>query len=418
MSTIDKPVVKVVCQSSGNDWSDYVTHFKYEDCTDKADMLEIRFSDDYALRAIDSPDFRQGSMLKVQWGYCNGVMSKIHNVVVRDVEARYSRSVDATVRCLDATKGMNSSCRTYLWENVTSSDIARKIAKKYNLSAVVDDTSKVWTSIPQSNVTDFDFLKSLADKELNGNFESFVRGGTLYFRKRQVDAKSAWTVQYGDEDFIEFSPKNRSSTKETSDDGVKLVGVDSFNKQVMIDIVKQFNLTDQTDLGVKNKQQGSAEPTSAVSKVSISKVSYDADGNRIDAQSELKNENDVTAIGTGGMSQEEKVNMGNGIVKSGKDNENTGSLTLVGNPLMEAGSIVTVKRVANYHAGNWMVKKVQTLIDKSGYRTILEVTRSMAAIKDVKNGSAKVNTTEGENSSNSGGKRAIRRYNANGEEIK
>lgn len=418
MTTIGKPVVKVVCQSSGNDWSDYVTHFKYEDCTDKADMLEIRFSDDYALRAIDSPDFRHGSVLKVQWGYCGGVMSTVHRVVVQDVEAKYARSIDVTVRCLDATKGMNSSCRTYLWKNVTSSDIAKQMASKYNLNAVVDTTNKVWKSIPQSNVTDFDFLKYLAGMEKDGNFESFVRGETLYFRKRPSDEQSEWTVQYGDEDFISFSPKNRNSTKDTYDDGVKLVGVDSFDKQVLVSMVGPSNLSDHTDLGVKNTSQGSAAPEEAVSKVAISKVSYDANGNRLASSSTPADENSVTTVGAGSMPIEEQVNIGNSIVKSGKDGENTGSLTLVGNPLFEAGTIVTVKRVANYHAGNWMVKKVQTLIDKSGYRTVLEVTRSMAAATDVKSGSAKVNTTEGKNTSDSGAKRPIRRYNANGEEIK
>lgn len=417
MSTVDKPIVKVVCVSSGNDWSDYITHFKYEDCTDKANMLEIRFSDNYALHAIDSPDFRQNSELKIQWGYTGGAMSKVHRVIVQDLDAKYTKSVDATIRCMDKSKNMGISKKTYLWENMTSSAIAKKIAESYGMDIVVDETSKVWTSLPQSNVTDFDFLKSLADKEKDGNYESFVRGGTLYFRKRPVNQKSSFTVQFGDEDFIEFTPRNRKSTKETSDSGVKLVGVDSFNKQVTVDMVSPSNLSDQTYLGVKNKESGSAKPTSEVSKTAISKVKYDANGNRIGTVT-VPNENSMTTVGAGGMSGDERKNLGNSIVKDGEENENTGSLTLVGNPLLEAGKIVTIKRVANYHAGNWMIKKVQTLIDRSGYKTVLEVTRPMASRTDAKNGSAKVNTTEGDKTSKTGSKQVIRKYDVNGNEIK
>lgn len=413
---IQKPFVKVTCVKSGVDWSDFITHFKYEDCTDKANMLEIRFSDNYALAVIDSPDFQEKSELEIQWGYTHGQVSKVHRCIVQDIDARYAQSISATIRCLDKTKAINSQGVSTIWENKTSSQIATEIAKKYGMDTAIESTSKLWDNIPQANMTDFELLKYLANREKDGNYQSFVRGTTLFFQKVPLDSKANWIVQYGDEDFLEFTPRNRNSTKGTSDDGVKLVGMDSFNKEVLVEMVGKDNLVDQTDLGTESTgisskvEKASGIVMEKMSSQQIAKHSYDVNGERIpDSPVPV-----TTVVGAEGLSKGEKTNLGNKIVKKGQSNKNTGTLIILGNPQFEAGQIVTMKRVAKKHAGNWQITKVDSLIDSAGYKTSCELSRP-TSVKGSKN---KVNTTEGTKSTEKEQTVKVRKYDANGNEIK
>jgi hypothetical protein len=79
--------------------------------------------------------------------------------------------------CLGASMPMKDQ-NQQVWKNCTASYIARQLATKYHMAAVIDQSSYVMTSVAQSGMSDFQFLTMLA-KQLGYKF--FVTGTKLYF---------------------------------------------------------------------------------------------------------------------------------------------------------------------------------------------------------------------------------------------
>lgn len=75
------------------------------------------------------------------------------------------------------SKPMNSD-NSYVWGSVTPTYIAKKIAEKNKLRAVVTSTSWVLNSEVQAAESDFEFMNRIADKT---GFRFWVSNGTLYF---------------------------------------------------------------------------------------------------------------------------------------------------------------------------------------------------------------------------------------------
>lgn len=378
---IDKPFVKVIAKNSKNDWSDVVTQFLYEDCVKKANMLELRFSDSYALEVLDSTDFRQGAVLEIQWGYINNsVVSKVHTCVISDIEATYQNSIQCVIRCLDAYSEIKESKNTNIWNNVKSSDIAKQIAKNNGLLYEVEGTSKIWKSLPQVNQNDLEFIETLALKETDGNFTAYIRGNTLYFKDIGLKSSPIWEFKYGDEDFLRFSVKTRKTTKNAEDNGLQLVAVDAFDKKVLVDVVEDANLKNATDLGKAKKHSDKPE-----SKNDVKIQSYDFNGDLmsetgsgkvIDVGKDTTEDKASSILGCEGDA-EEKTNLANKITKDGKKKQNKATLLITGNPALEAGSIIAIKNVALTHSGNWYLDKVKNVIDASGFKTSCEMSRPL-----------------------------------------
>ncbi|MDD4767595.1 MAG: contractile injection system protein, VgrG/Pvc8 family [Desulfotomaculaceae bacterium] len=83
------------------------------------------------------------------------------------------------------------------------SDIAKKIAAKYSLSSVVEDTRVKYPEVNQDQESDFDFLTRLAQRN---HFEFFVFGRTLYFRAPANDQAPVLSLAWG-QTLVSFSPE-------------------------------------------------------------------------------------------------------------------------------------------------------------------------------------------------------------------
>jgi hypothetical protein len=235
--------------------------------------------------------------------------------------------------------------------------------------------------------------------------------------KKDLAKDSALTIARGDEDFIEFKPTTRDTSKSTSADGVKLTGVDSFNKEVKVDIVGKDKLAEDANLGDLVTEAAAAaagagmggvptlpEIPEANAPATAGKTTYDAGGSKVAGDpSKMRGladliepapylpEEDYTNVivpYADHTPKDEAANKANAVVKSGNEKDNKGTLKLWGNPVIVPDQIITIKNVAAVHAGNWWVEKVEHTMDfeSSGYTITLHLLR--------KKGVGKVNTTQ------------------------
>ncbi len=86
---------------------------------------------------------------------------------------------------------------------VKDSDIVKKIASKYSLSSVVEDTRVKHPEVNQDQESDFDFLTRLAQRNY---FEFFVFDKTLYFRAPASDEAPVLNLEWG-KTLVSFSPE-------------------------------------------------------------------------------------------------------------------------------------------------------------------------------------------------------------------
>lgn len=113
---------------------------------------------------------RRPSNIQTWYGYVN------HHNVSANADSG-SSAPQITYVCVGTSKIMNSDVSMH-WDSVTPTYIARTIAAKYGLRAVLTSTDWVLPFETQANESDFQFLNKIADKV---GFRCWISGGTLYF---------------------------------------------------------------------------------------------------------------------------------------------------------------------------------------------------------------------------------------------
>lgn len=190
----------------GKDASDllkYCTKFTYKRSQDKAAETTFEFRNDNR-KLLDDPRLFPNRKWQFRFGFYDD-MSPIHSGVIRAVAPEYAdkRTVKITVVDATAIVGANSSQKN--WGTITSTEIARAIAKKHNLGFSGDDSKDKPKKafIQPGNTNDIQYLRDLAAEIA---FEVFVAGTpqVLYYRKKPYDAAPRATLTYYD-DPTEFS---------------------------------------------------------------------------------------------------------------------------------------------------------------------------------------------------------------------
>lgn len=98
------------------------------------------------------------------------------------------------VRGMDLSFLMMKGAKSNSWEKKKYSDVVKEIAKKHGAKTKVDDTKEVIGTIAQNQIDDYHFLEHLAGIV---NYDFFVVGKTLYFRKPLTDMSPVITLQWG-----------------------------------------------------------------------------------------------------------------------------------------------------------------------------------------------------------------------------
>jgi phage protein D len=98
------------------------------------------------------------------------------------------------VRGMDFSYLMMKGTKSRSWNKKKYSDIVEEIAKTYGAKVHVDATTTEYPVIAQSQINDFHFIQNLANLV---NYDFFVVGKNLYFRKPLTEMSPVLTLEMG-----------------------------------------------------------------------------------------------------------------------------------------------------------------------------------------------------------------------------
>ncbi|CAG7640767.1 phage late control D family protein [Paenibacillus allorhizosphaerae] len=137
--------------------------------------------------------FELGKSVEIQMGYKDQLETVMVGLIT-SISYSFEEIPAFTVTGMDMSFLMMTSNKPESWDQKKYSDVVKAIAGKYGLTAKVDDTETELVTQTKVEVSDFALVSELAR---NTNFEFFVRGKNLYFRKPLQDVTPALTLFFG-----------------------------------------------------------------------------------------------------------------------------------------------------------------------------------------------------------------------------
>ncbi len=137
-----------------------------------------------------------GKTLEVHMGYTDRLAPVFFGYITAvNVKFPQGGTPQLTVTGMDLSFKMMRGRNANSWANKKISDVVREIGQQYGANSfVIDATSKVLPSFPKKPENDFQFLQELAQTL---NYDFFVVGKTLYFRKKNKSKTPLMTLSWG-----------------------------------------------------------------------------------------------------------------------------------------------------------------------------------------------------------------------------
>jgi len=165
----------------------------------KADSFQFRIENGY--NALDrkfdwvGSTVRVGKTITIELGY-KDKFEEVFDGYVTGITLDYpdDGNPSVIVRGMDRSMFMMRGVHSKLWNDKKVSDVVRDIASSNSLTPQIDDTGTQKKIIEQMQTSDFLFVKQLAQ---DLNYEFFVVGTKLIFRKRKTSATPIMTLSYG-----------------------------------------------------------------------------------------------------------------------------------------------------------------------------------------------------------------------------
>lgn len=356
---------RVLVQATGFDLTEHITRFTFEDCTDQDDLLKITL-ENIAIETVEK-QVKKGGKLVYSWGYIGGAQSKQHVGIITGYEPDFGQKLTINITASDAGVVMKKNNGPKLHQGKTASQIARDIAKKHGLKADVQDTTKVYKSLPSGGRTDFELLRYLAGHEPGGQFRFMVKGETLHFTRIDLKKPSQRTFRWNDGsgNVLSFRPRENDSSKKAASAQASVPGMDPFTGKVLAGKAKD---------GDKN------DP-----KLGTFRTHYNADGEVVGRSGEPP----AKTIVAPAHDSETASAIASKEKKSAAMSDITANLNILGDPNLEADGIVSMDGVGPTFGGNWYLKKItHTLQGNTYYQCTCDLGRN-ATNKAPKTGAAK-----------------------------
>lgn len=189
-----------------------MTSFEFHDELNKVDMARLHISYDEAFARNDP--FEIDSRWIFRWGYPHD-MSNPREMRLKFYEPDFPQ--DGAPVCLLTFMAAGAIKLTQVkkasnWGLVTTSEIAKKLAKRYHLKSDVDDSNDKMPEpyMQPSNLSDWEYLHMLADE---ADFEVVIENGILFYKSRDTKRNEAPRVElvYGGDympsPLLRFHPK-------------------------------------------------------------------------------------------------------------------------------------------------------------------------------------------------------------------
>jgi phage protein D len=264
---------------------------------------------------------------------------------VTSIEADYDTlGARAVVRGYDLSHRLNAGRKTQTFQNVKLSDVAKQLAGDAGLEAEVDDSGGTLEHLLQPNMSDLDFLYSLARRI---GYDCRVDGEKLYFKKPTDSASAPGAGDVGTENpvqlvwtdnLLEFRARV-SAVAQVSE--VKVRGWDVENKEAVIG---------QADAAATNAvlAQSPGDLASKVGGKTLVVVDHPVDNQEAaDAMAAAKAEQ----VGSAAFEA---------------------TAVAIGSPALKAGVAVSISGVDPTLEGKWVISSTRHEFGAGAYRTHLE----------------------------------------------
>jgi hypothetical protein len=171
--------------------TDRILSLAYEDSDTKSDKLTLTVLN-HDLRAFDSPVFRAGMRLIVQWGYWHN-MCVPREVVVKSVKG----FTTLTVVCYDKGSLLGEKKKTSTFKNMTRSEVVTAIALAYDYPVeqrFITLTTRTFGAIAYGGMTDGELVAKLAKEE---GFQFYIDVDGFHWHERDFAQKPVRTFSWG-----------------------------------------------------------------------------------------------------------------------------------------------------------------------------------------------------------------------------
>jgi phage protein D len=185
-------------------WRDATIEVKVVDSLTLPDMALVRLVDPKG-DSVDSHPLQLGKDLEIKVAATGDrATTRIFKGQIAAVEPEFTaKGCVISIRAYDKAHKLNRERKTRTFQQMSASDMVRKIANESGLTPKVTSTSVVHEFFQQSNETDWDFAWRVA---LMHDYEVVVDDSTLEFRPANGGGATAVTLKWQDS-LISFRPR-------------------------------------------------------------------------------------------------------------------------------------------------------------------------------------------------------------------
>lgn len=178
-----------------NELIPFIKSFEFKDEHKKPDEIRISFINEN-FRWLDDKRFRKGVVYRVKWGYPT-LWSEMMKVRVQKALPTFPKNETPLIHMTswDSRIDMSYESSAKNYGPVSSSEVARVLAKKWGLKMDIDESNdaRKQARLQSTRYTDLAYLVKLAD-DINFRFD--VVGDTLVFKRHSYDQAPYLTYTY------------------------------------------------------------------------------------------------------------------------------------------------------------------------------------------------------------------------------
>jgi phage protein D len=292
--------------------------------------------------------FEFGSQVDVRMGYGDRAgLDLMLMGIVTELSTSFPSSglPQLTISGYDHSYRLMKGSESQNWENKKDSDVAKEMARLYNLTASVEDTKVVHPKVEKSQESAAQFLTRLAER--NG-FEYFVVNKELVFRSPANDEQGAIELVWG-RGLMSFSPEINLSEQVTE------VEVYGWNVQAKERIVGRARKGDEPG---RDRTRASGTPRISGAEA-LKKIS--------------KNDEGILRVREPVFSQQQADQTARAILKRRSEGFVGGRGDSIGIPDVKPNANVSLKGLGDLFSTTFYVHQATHTIDSSGYRTSFDV---------------------------------------------
>lgn len=358
-----KSIWLVLDDGTDLDISETIARIQHKRAVGKENEISFTVEQRYTERLSDVLVSR-GQTIKFQYGFRGGKKSVVHRARIVEISHKYSNKIQMQIKARDTGTVMKKTTSAKVWQNVTTSQICREIAARYDLTFVGDETDYVWNNYPQSQKSDWGFLREIVAKESNGNYYIYVDDGKLILERRALDQQSVLNIEFGNGTRV----KSLDIRIQEKNAGTSSAGSTTF---------LGFDPNEGEIIGEK------ADPDNESENVLLDEFKYvfSADG---DLKSEPEPDESFFAniaetgerVVTNLTDATEIKSEANHQKKAATLRVTTATLKIVGEPNLSVNSVLTLSGVLKIHLGNYLIVDVTDDVGTSGYLTTLKLEKN------------------------------------------